>query len=262
MSPSSLSSSWSSSSSSSTVAWLPLLARECASELRKAGRTPAFMVPTLVLPLAFYALFGLTLSRPGQGNAGYLLATYGVFGALGPSLFGFGAGLAAEREAGTLELKQVSPLPGWVYLGAKLATCLGFTLVVVIGLDALAAIGGGVALAREQWLALLAVHLASVLPFGLLGLAVGLSFAGSGAMAVTNVLFMGLAVVGGLWFPVFLMPAWLQAAAQVLPSYHLAELALAATGRATHDPPLAHLAPVVAFSLAAAAVAFSRWRRA
>lgn len=243
-------------------ALLPLLARECGAEVTRALRQPSFAVPTLVLPLAFYALFGLVLSRPGEGNAGYLLATYGVFAALGPALFGFGAGLAVERDAGTLALKQVSPLPGWVYLSARLGSCLLFTAAVAVALYALGGLAGGVALERGQWLVLLAVHLGSVVPFGLLGLCLGLSLSGSGAMALTNLLFMALAVLGGLWFPVFLMPKPMQVLAQVLPSYHLGALALAATGRQVEGSVPGHLLPVLAFSAACAALAFRRWRRA
>lgn len=248
-----------------TVALFPLFIRECTAEILKAARQPAFAVPTLVLPIVFYALFGIALARPGAGNAGYLLATYGVFAALGPSLFGFGAGLSAEREGGTLALKQVSPLPGWAFLGAKLVTCLLFTLLVLVTLYAVAAFAGGVALERGQWAQLLLVHLASVVPFCLLGMCVGLSLGSSGAMAVTNVLFMGLAVLGGLWIPVFLMPKLMQAVAGFLPSYHLAELALSATGRqirAAGNAGLAHALPVLVFTLAAAGLAFSRWKKA
>jgi ABC-2 type transport system permease protein len=245
----------------SPVAPLPLFVRECGAEVTRAWRQPSFAVPTLVLPLAFYALFGLVLARPGEGNAGYLLATYGVFAALGPSLFGFGAGLAAERDSGTLALKQVAPLPAWAFLGARLVTALVFTLVVVVALYTLAGFVGGVALERWQWALLLAVHLASVVPFCLAGMCVGLSFKASGAMAVTNVLFMGLAVLGGLWIPAFLMPELMQAVARLLPSFHLAALALGATGREVAGSPLSHLVPVVAFSLACGALAFHQWRR-
>jgi ABC-2 type transport system permease protein len=248
-----------------TVALFPLFVRECTAEILKAARQPAFAVPTLVLPIVFYALFGIALARPGAGNAGYLLATYGVFAALGPSLFGFGAGLAAEREGGTLALKQISPLPGWAFLGAKLVTCLLFTLVVLLALYSVAAFAGGVALERGQWAQLLLVHLASVLPFCLLGMCVGLSFGSSGAMAVTNVLFMGLAVIGGLWIPVFLMPKLMQAVAGFMPSFHLAEMALSATGREIREAGrvgLAHVAPVAAFTVVVAALAFKRWQKA
>lgn len=239
-----------------------LLWAETGAEWRKAWRQPAFAIPTLVLPLAFYALFGIVLARPGGGNAAYLMATYGVFASLGPALFAFGAGIATERETGQLALKQVSPLPVPVYLGAKLLTCLGFTGLVVLALYALAAWGGGVTLPREAWVSLALVHLLAAVPMGLLGLVVGLSFGGSAAMGVTNLLFLALAVLGGLWVPVFLFPGWMQGLSQLTPSYHLAELALATSGRDITGSALGHGAATLGFTLAFAAAVALAWRRA
>jgi ABC-2 type transport system permease protein len=239
-----------------------LLWAETGAEWRKAWRQPAFAIPTLVLPLAFYALFAIVLARPGGGNAAYLMATYGVFASLGPALFAFGAGIAHERETGQLALKQVSPLPVPVYLGAKLLTCLGFTGLVVLALYALAAWAGGVVLPREAWLALAVVHLLAAVPMGLLGLVVGLSFGGSAAMGVTNLLFLALAVLGGLWIPVFLFPGWMQGFALAMPTHHLAELSLALTGRDIDGSVLGHVAVVAGFTLAFAGAVALAWRRA
>lgn len=239
-----------------------LLWAETGAEWRKAWRQPAFALPTLLLPLAFYALFGIVLARPGGGNAAYLVATYGVFASLGPALFAFGAGIASERETGQLALKQVSPLPVPVVLGAKLLTCLGFTGLVVLSLYALAAWGGGVTMAREAWAGLALVHLLAAVPMGLLGLVVGLSFGSSAAMGVTNLLFMALAVLGGLWIPVFLFPGWMQAVSQLMPSYHLAELALATSGYAIRGQAAGHGAAALGFTLAFAALVALAWRRA
>jgi ABC-2 type transport system permease protein len=241
---------------------LALLSAETGAEWRKAWRQPAFAIPTLVLPLAFYALFGIVLARPGGGNAAYLMATYGVFASLGPALFAFGAGIAHERETGQLALKQASPLPVSVYLGAKLLTCLGFTGLVVLALYALAAWGGGVVLPRAVWVKLALLHLLAAVPMGLLGLVVGLSFRSSAAMGVTNLLFLALAVVGGLWVPVFLFPGWMQVLAWAMPTHHVAELALAASGRDIAGSVLGHGAATLGFTLAFAAAVALAWRRA
>lgn len=246
---------------SSPSAWALLLA-ETRAEWLKAWRQPAFAIPTLVLPLAFYALFGILLARPGSTQGAYLVATYGVFAALGPALFAFGAGLAQEREAGMMALKQIAPLPVPVYLGAKLLTCVGFTGLVVVALYALAAWGAGVVMPRTAWLGLAALHLLGALPLGLLGLAVGLRFGGSAAMGITNLLFMALAVVGGLWIPVFLFPGWMQALSLAMPTHHLAELALAVTGRDIVRAPGLHVAAVAGFTLLGALGAAWAWRRA
>lgn len=241
---------------------LNLLLAETGAEWRKAWRQPAFAIPTLVLPLAFYALFGIVLARPGGGNAAYLMATYGVFASLGPALFAFGAGIASERETGQMALKQIAPLPVPVYLGAKLLTCMGFTALVVLALYALAAWGGGVLLPRATWLGLALVHLLAAVPMGLLGLVVGLGFGASAAMGVTNLLFLALAVLGGLWIPVFLFPGWMQLLSQLMPSYHLAELALAVSGRAIVGSVPGHVAACLAFTLLFAGAVAWAWRRA
>jgi ABC-2 type transport system permease protein len=251
-----------SSVSAPTTSLASLLAHEAHAEWRKAWRQPAFAWPTLLLPLAFYSLFGIVLARPGSGNAAYLMATYGVFAALGPALFAFGASLAQERENGQLALKQIAPLPVPVLLGARLLMCMGFTGLVVLGLYALAAWGGGVTLPRERWLGLALLHVASAVPMGLLGLLLGLRFGASAAMGITNLVFLSPAVLGGLWVPVFLFPSWMQALALALPSFHLAELALAVSGRDIAGSVVVHAAAVLAFTAACAGAVAWAWRRA
>jgi ABC-2 type transport system permease protein len=238
-----------------------LYLREARAEIVRSFRMPEFALPTLLLPVLFYALFGIVLARPGSGTAGYLLATYGVFAAIGPALFGFGAGIGYEREQGMLALKQISPLPAGAYLMSKLAATFVFTSIVLILLYALAAWAGGVALERGAWATLLAIHLACVLPFSLLGLGVGLTLKGGGAVAVSNLLFLVLAVLGGLWVPTFLFPDAMKALATLLPSWHLAEIALAIVGRAElADVPL-HVAAVAVFTIACGLYAAWAWRR-
>jgi ABC-2 type transport system permease protein len=246
---------------------------ESRAELTRAWRTPAFIVPTLTLPLAFYSLFGILLTAPRSGQAAYTLATYGVFAALGPALFGFGAGIAADRDAGILALKQVSPVPVGAFLCARLTTAATFTMAVLLALYALAAWGGGVTLPAERWLALMGVHLVGVAPFCLVGLCVGLRASGSVALALANILFVALAVLGGLWLPLFLFPAWLQHFALGLPTYHLGALALATVGgnfacsaaagavAACGEtlPAGMHWVFLAAFTLALAAVARHSW---
>ncbi len=241
---------------------LSLLWAETQAEWRKSWRQPAFAIPTLVMPLAFYALFGIVLARPGGGNAAYLMATYGVFAALGPALFAFGAGVAHERETGQLALKQIAPLPVPVVLGAKLLTCVGFTAGVLLALYALAAWGAGVVLPLSSWLSLALLHVLAAVPIGLLGLVIGLRFGGSAAMGVTNLVFLALSVLGGLWIPVFLFPGWMQALALAMPSFHLAELALAISGRSIAGSALGHGAVTLGFTLFFAAAVAWAWRRA
>lgn len=233
---------------------------EIRSELLKALRSPEFAIPTLVLPVMFYSLFGLVLAR-GADAPKYLLATYGIFAALGPAMFGFGAGVSMERDQGLLALKRVAPMPAPAYFLAKMLMSMAFTAVVVFAIYALGAIFGNVSMPRGAWLTLAVVHIFATVPFGLLGLAIGFSMKGTAALAVCNILFLLLAVCGGLWMPLEFFPQVMQIAAKSLPTYHLAELALLVSGRNREYTIGLHVAAVLGYCVLFAALAWAAWRR-
>jgi ABC-2 type transport system permease protein len=238
---------------------LGLYTREIRAEILRASRTPAFLVPTLAMPLGFYILFALVLAPRGSDAGVYILATYGVLAALGPSLFGFGAGIASDRDAGILGLKRISPLPPAAFLVARLASAALFTFIVLIGLDILAVWGAGVRMPVDRWLTLLMVHLLSVLPFCLLGLCIGLRTGASAAMALTNFLFIALAVLGGLWVPLSMFPPALQSVALALPTYHLSALALQAVGHGIGGSAMMHGLAAVAYVALFGSFAWRAW---
>ena len=245
---------------------LRALLLETGAEFLKSWRMPSFSLPSLIFPVAFYAVFGIVLGDRlgGEGAAAYYLATFGVFAAIGPSLFGFGSGIAVERDQGWLDLKRLAPVPVALFLLARLAMALLFTLIILALLYALAAGAGGVTLAPAGWLRLAAVHLLTTLPFALFGLALGLHVRGQAAAGVANLFFMGFSLLGGLWIPIGVFPEILRDFALVLPSYHLGALALMAVGIAEGGVGnvLGHVAAVLAFTLLAALLAARGWRRA
>jgi ABC-2 type transport system permease protein len=234
--------------------------RECVAEVKRSWRLPQFLVPTVLTPAAFYGLFTLAIAKPSPGAAVATLAGYGVFAAIGPALFGFGAGVAMEREQGLIELKRVSPMPAAAYVAAKLAAAVA-TAGLAIALIYLLAIVAGAALSGVQWLALLALHLASTIPFALIGFGIGMRMSGKGAVAIANALFLGSAVLGGLWIPSAMLPGWMQAVGQAMPSYHLAQLARAIVSADTIGSLGAHAAAVLAITALAAGWAWTGWRR-
>lgn len=227
-------------------------------------RVPAFAVPTLVFPLMFYVFFGIIMGSRGLSLAmpTYLLATYGVFGIMGPALFGFGIGLATERDDGTLRLKQTTPMPPGAYLTAKLAMALLFASAIIVGLFLLAAYGGGVALFRWQWFALAGVLLLGTLPFCAIGLAIGAWAGAQAALAIVNVVYLPMAFLSGLWFPISAFPEVMQRIGTVFPAYHVAQLALKVLDLDEGAPVLLHLAVILAVTAGMLALAAVGLRRA
>jgi ABC-2 type transport system permease protein len=239
---------------------LGMFARESRAELRKNLRLPQFVLPTVITPAVFYGLFAVALNKSGAAAATYSLATFGVFAATGPALFGFGAGVAVERDSGLIELKRVSPLPAGAYVGAKLVSAGAMAAMALVLIYALSLVGG-VRLPAEQWAALVALHIVSVVPFALIGFAVGMRLTAKGAIAAANALYLGFSIVGGLWMPINILPPWMQQLAWITPSYHLGQLSLAAIGMPAQGQAGAHVAALGLISLAAAWFALAGWRR-
>jgi ABC-2 type transport system permease protein len=237
----------------------PIYLGEARYELLRVLRTPAFAVPSLAFPLLFYLLFGVMLNR-GDGSV-YLLATYGVFGAMAPGLFGFGVMLALDRERGLLTLKQALPAPPAAWLLARVLMAMVFALLISLLLIAAATLLGGVALTPMQALALVAVDVFAALPFCAIGLWIGSVASGSAAPAIINLVYLPLALLSGLWLPLSLLPRFFSTLAPLWPSWHLGRLALGVVGQPSQGSPWVHVAAPLAVAAVCFALALRRLRR-
>ena len=231
---------------------------EAKYEFLRVLRTPAFAVPTLLFPPMFYLLFGLILNRDSANAAHYLFATYSVFGVMGPGLFGFGVGMAIERERGWLALKRVAPMPAGAYLLAKMAMAMMFAMIIYFVLALMARFLGSVQLAAWQWLVLCIIAVFGALPFCALGLLIGSRINASAAPAIVNFIYLPMAFLSGLWMPLSLLPAFFAQIAPLWPAYHLSQLALATIGRGDGSAALPHVTVIVVFTAMCFAIA-RRW---
>lgn len=234
---------------------------ECKSEFLKAIRTPQFSAPTIAFPVVFYLIFGVILTgEGGAGRALYLLATFGMFGALGPALFGFGVNVANERNNGWLDLKKISPMPIAAYILAKLFMATVFGLIVICLLTTIALLFGGLEIALGRWLLMTTTQLLCAVPFALMGMAIGFRVSTEAAPAIVNILFMLMSVFGGLWLPITLFPDIMQQIAWILPTFHAGQLALSSIGLSSASTALTHAGLLAGFSLIMALLAARTYR--
>jgi ABC-2 type transport system permease protein len=201
-------------------------------EVGRLLRSWKFLVITVGFPVTFYMLF---LGNQSAGSLiegtvswrAYLMVTMCSFGALVAGLTAGGARLSAERASGWARQLRVTPIPAWSYLVTKVAASMLVILPVMALVDGVGAAFGGVDLSVANWLGLTLVLWVSALPFALLGVFIGYLVNAETAFPVVIALMFVLGYFGGLFDPLDNMPAALQDAAQVLPSYHNASLGLA-----------------------------------
>jgi ABC-2 type transport system permease protein len=235
-----------------------LLETKC--EFLKLLRMPTYVIPTLLFPLMFYAFFGLAMGReapPGSmPMARYLLATYGAFGVIGATLFGFGVSVAVERGLGWLQLKRASPMAPLAYFLAKGTVCLIFSAVIVTLLFPMGAVFGAVRMPATDWLLLGGALVLGSVPFCALGLAIGYLAGPNSAPAIVNLCYLPMSFCAGLWIPLQFLPHALQNIALALPAYHFAQIAI----RMLHAPAQGslgtHIEALAGFALVFAGIAW------
>jgi len=234
--------------------------QEARCEILRYLRNPGFLLPIILFPTVFYAMFGVVLNHGNEEAARYLLASYSSFGVMAPGLFGFGVSLASERDNGLLTLKRALPMPPGAYLLGKML--MAVCVATVIG-ALLLAMAFGIAhapLSAMQAATLLLVDAFGVLPFCALGLFVGTLLKGQGAPGLLNMIYLPMSFLSGLWFPLTMMPAFLRQVAPLWPSYHLNALALSATGFDA-GARLPHVLVLAGFAVAFLLLAARRLRR-
>jgi ABC-2 type transport system permease protein len=210
---------------------------EARYEVLRTLRTPAFLIPTIALPVMLYVFFGIVL-QGGKANAQValqVLSGFTMFSVIGPGVFGLGIGFAMERQHGIVTLKRAQPMPFAANLIAKLFSSMSIALIVIALLLTIATTFGHVELTAAQAARTILVGVLGALPFCALGLLIGSMVSGTGAPAVVNLIFFPMIYLSGL-FP-FPLPKALQTAAVIWPAFHLNQLSLASLGLPTQLNP-------------------------
>lgn len=225
---------------------LRVLASEVKYEFLGRLRLRAYSLSVIGFPVVFYVIFALMHKDSGAGT--YLLASYSCFGAVGACLFGLGVSVSQERMQGWLDLKLASPMPRWTYLGAKLASCALFAVIIVTILLALGIGAAGVHLRAVQVLCLYGVVLAGVIPFCAMGIMLAMLVKPNAAPGTINLIYLPMSALSGLWMPLSTLPHWLKEIAPIWPTYHYGQLALGVFGYAQPGSSWVHWNWLIAFS--------------
>lgn len=225
-------------------------------------RMPRFSVSTIVLPLLFYAFFGLSFAKKGSAEMPLsYLAAYSAWGVMAVSLWGIASTIASERGLGWLQVKRASPMPPLAYFVAKVASALLFSTLVIICMFAMASVFGGVHMPLTRWLLLASALLGGAVPFCALGFLLGYLMGPTSAPGVVNLIFLPMMFCSGIWIPIQYLPQVIQHLAPALPAYHLAQLSFAIAGISPHPSPGANVEALFAFVLIFGGIAWLAWKR-
>lgn len=211
-----------------------MVQQQIKAEFLKLWRIPAFSVPTILFPVLFFVLFGIPNARQttdtGISVAQIILASLTAYGLMNIALFSFGVGIAGERGQGWMKLVRATPMPPWIYFAAKLAMALLFAAAICLLMFPVAIVGANVRMPGSQWGALLLNLVLGLMPFALIGFAIGYWAGPNSAVPIANVAGLILGFGSGLLIPLEGLPGFMRSIAPYLPTYHYGQLVWGAVG--------------------------------
>lgn len=191
-------------------------------------RTPAYWVPLVVFPALLYSFFGVPPSQHDVQTANILLASWSAFAVIGIGFFQFGVSISQARESKWEDYARTLPVGGLPRFVAQIVSAAFFLAIALTLLWTVANLATPAALSLAQYARLLATLLAGVIPFVLMGAALGYSIPARGAVPIANLLYLPLSYFGGLWLPPSMLPSMIATVSPYTPTRQLGELAWAA----------------------------------
>lgn len=202
---------------------MKVLRLQCKAEILRVLRNPYFVFWSLLMPIVFYFIFTKVVNTGAPDKAewqAHYLMSMTAFSVMGSSIMTLGIRMVQERQQGWATFMRLTPLSDTVYFFAQMMGQTVIHLFSIIVIFTVGALINGVSLTALEWISSGAWILIASIPFLALGTLIGLMRRVETAAGVSNVVYMAMAVAGGMWMPLEIMPKIMQTIGKWLPSYN------------------------------------------
>ncbi|MGW2930428.1 ABC transporter permease [Streptomyces sp. NPDC001156] len=226
-------------------------------EVRRTLRDVGFVIGGIAMPVMMYLLF---TNLGGADNDWKTASMVGMaaYGAVGSAL-NTGGGVAEDRAIGWLRQLRVTPMPPRQVVAGRALTGSVTVLPAIVAVLLAGGLLNGVRLAAWQWAAIALLLWLGSVPFTLLGLGNGYRLTAQTTGVANMMCNLGLAVLGGLWFPIALFPGWLRAVSAYTPTHRFSEIGISVAEG--HAPAIGAVVVLTAWLLAFGSYAVLSYRR-
>lgn len=194
-------------------------------ELILMKRQAAYYLLSIGLPSVFYLIFSGVMSSDTPTSVLRLyLFSMTVFSIMSSAFFSIPSSLQSDKTNNWQKMIQHSPVSMVEYYISKLFSALLTFLLSIVVVFSVGYFVRGVSLPTMDWLIITLIILFGSLVFIAMGVLVSLLPSAQLMSVVGNIAYMALAVLGGLWFPLSMFPAWLRSIGKLMPSYQLMQV--------------------------------------
>ncbi|TWP34044.1 ABC transporter permease [Leekyejoonella antrihumi] len=200
-------------------------------EVRRLLRNKRTMIFTILMPIFFYLVFGLTISSKDQalsagahGNvSAFILVSMALYGAILATTSG-GSMVSIERSEGWSRQLRLTPLTSLAYVLVKALTAMTLGLAAMLGVFVVGAITGKADMPLWVWVSTAACVWVGSLMYAAYGLFMGYLLPTENVMQILAFSIVLFAFAGGLFVDLSAMPGWYQTFAEFTPLWGLNEI--------------------------------------
>ena len=231
------------------------------TEIVRLSRNRRVLIFSILMPALLLGIIGGTNKNAGQlngvGVAEYIMVSMGLLGSMSAAI-GSGGLIAVERSIGWNRQLRLTGLSPNGYVATKLLLSIVMALPPIVITYLVGALGLGVRLPALTWLEIGALSWMGALPFAAIGLVVGYLAKPDSVQQLSGLLYLLLALFGGIWIPVETMPSLMHKIAEWTPTYWVGQVA---RGPLFHTPfDLRALEMILLWTVVLGAIGLRRFR--
>ncbi|MFI7699826.1 ABC transporter permease [Nonomuraea sp. NPDC049480] len=187
-------------------------------------RVPIGLLASSLFPAI--AMVAFVVPSAGQNPKIATMATGSLmfFGAMFSAVMGLSISVSQDREQPWHPYLRTLPAGPFPHFAGRILTALAVVLVSVVPVLLVGALFTEATITPGKLSAGLGVLVAGIIPFMLMGLLVGNLLSSKAAMAVAQILFFPMAIVGGLLMPPQFLPEFIQVISPYVPTRGAGEL--------------------------------------
>ncbi|QLK86412.1 ABC transporter permease [Staphylococcus sp. 17KM0847] len=202
------------------------------SELIVTSRKKLYLVLSILLPCVFYLLFTTILDTPKSYETKFYkeyMYSMAVFSMSSFCIMTFPLEMIEDKEIGWNKSLFRTPFTPFYYYMSKVIKMMCLFLISISVLFVVGNLYNGVHMSLMEWLGSGVLLWVGATLFLSIGILISQISDLQTASAIANIVYLSLAILGGLWFPTEAFPTWLQQISYLTPTYNLKELALSFT---------------------------------
>lgn len=193
-------------------------------EMLRVLRNKQYLIFTLAFPVVFYLAVGKQApgySVDGVPFAAFYMVAMATWSALSGALNGNAQRISQERKDGWIRQLRLTPLPASGYVAAKVIASMVTTVPSIVIVLTLGHFYAGVTMAAWKWVVVGGAAWLGAMTFAALAVAIGYKFLPDRAQPLALLVYFGMSILGGLWFP---LHGVLRTVGLALPTFRVAQI--------------------------------------